>query len=220
MAQPRYPEPVSAAAVVLLRPAAGSPTDWSPLATSLGRGGSVITPDLGLRPDRPVILEGPALNALAAITAAGLDTAALCGLGFGAMTALSVAAGFGARVSAVVLSTARTPESTALLSLHHGWQGLLSASTAQRLGASATQVAQLFDQVRPTDYRAWVARVEVPALVLVGDRDVANLGPSTKLAAALPQGRLQIVAHAGADWPRTQPDRYAELVWTYLSTGG
>jgi len=49
---------------------------------------------------------------------------------------------------------------------------------------------------------------------------VANLGPSRTLAGALPHGRLQVVRHAPAGWATSQPDRYSELVWDYLSAGG
>lgn len=205
----------------MLLPAAGSSGEHqADLAAALRRRARVLTPDLSVRRNRPVILEDPALTTLAAISRADWDAAALCGLGFGAMTALTVAAGFPGRVSGLVLSTARTPESTALLSLQHGWQGLLPAATAQRLGAGSDQVTGLFDQVRPSDYRTWISKVSEPALVLVGDRDVANLGPSTRLAAALPHGRLQIVSRAGAGWASSQPDRYAELVLAYLAAGG
>lgn len=199
---------------MLLLPPAGA--DWSAVAASLRLEGTVLTPNLDPPADHPVILEGSALAALAAISGAGLDSAALCGTGFGAMAAMTAGAGFPRRVRALVLSTARTPESTALLSLQHGLRGLLPASTAHRFGATPAQVTGLLDQVRPNDYRAWVAKVDVPALVLVGDSDVANLGPSSKLATALPQARLQIVPRAGAGWVVSEPDRYAELVWAYL----
>lgn len=198
--------------MVLLPPAFDPARRWSDLVVALGRYAPVLAPDLTVSLDRPVILEEPALRVLAAISGSGAESATLCGVGLGALIALTVAAGFGDRVSALVLSVTRTPESTALLSLQHGVRQLLSAGTLQRLGGGPSQVLAALDQVRPVDYRAVAGRVATPTLVLVGERDVANLGPSTRLAAAVPQAQLRVVAKAGAGWQCTQPDRLAELV--------
>ena len=200
----------------LLPPAGESATDWAPLVASLSAQRLLLTPEVAAAEDHPVILEEPALATLAAISAAGLDRAALLGLGLGAMVAMTVAAGFGSRVSALVLSPVRRPESTALLSLHNGIRQLVPAATAQRLGMRPGQVLDLLDQVRPLDYRGWVQRVEAPTLVLVGERDVANIGASIRLAGALTHARLEIVPGAGAGWQRDQPDRTAELVAAFL----
>jgi pimeloyl-ACP methyl ester carboxylesterase len=176
----------------------------------------VLTPDIRPNPDRPVVLEEPALAVLAAVSAAGLDAAALCGIGYGAMVAMMVAAGFGERVTALVLSTARTPESTALLSIHHGVRALLPAAMLQRLGGRTDQVVQALDQVRAVDYRNWAGRIEVPTLVLVGQRDVANLAPIQALARGIANAKLQIVAGAGAGWQHEEPERFATLAAEFV----
>ncbi len=201
---------------MLLPPAPHPGQDWSAIAAALGADRTVLTPDLKPHRDRTVVLEEPALAALAAVSAAGLDAAALVGVGYGAMVAMMVAAGFGDRVTAMVLSTARTPESTALLSLHRGVRGLLPAALLQRLGGRTDQVVDALDQVRAIDYRTWVARVEAPTLVLVGQRDVANLGPSHILARTLAHATLQIVAGAGAGWQHDQPEQFAKAVTKFV----
>lgn len=201
---------------MLLPPAPRPGQDWSAVATALGPDRTVLTPDLTPRPDRALVLEEPALAALAAVSRAGLDAAALVGVGYGAMVAMMVGAGFGERVTAMVLSTARTPESTALLSLHRGVRGLLPAAMQQRLGGRTDQVVAALDQVRAIDYRSWIGRVSVPTLVLVGQRDVANLGPSHVLARTVTNATLQIVAGAGAGWQRDQPERFATLATEFV----
>jgi len=190
--------------------------DCAGLQQALAAYGEVLAPELP-EPQQAVNLEEPALTVLAAISGTGADAAGLCGIWFGAMVALKVAAGFGRRVSGLVLSTARTPESTAMLSISYGVRGLVSAATAQRLGAGPAQVRGLLDEVRPMDYRGWVREVSTPTLVIVGDRDAANLGPSLRLVWALPQARLQSVARMSSGWIDTEPDRYAGLVAEFLA---
>jgi pimeloyl-ACP methyl ester carboxylesterase len=202
--------------VVLLPPAPAAGSDWSAVALALAGRRTVLTPDLTPRPGHAVVLEEPALTVLSAISGAGLDAAALCGLGYGAMVALMVASGFGERVPAMVLSTARTPESTAILSLHRGVRGLLPATVLQRLGGRTDQVVDALDQVRPIDYRGWASGIQTPTLVLVGQHDVANLGPSQALARTLPQASLRVVAGAGAGWQQKQPERFATLVAEFV----
>lgn len=201
---------------MLLGPVGWSGREADRPAAALQQHGEVLTPELPV-PEHAVTLEEPALAVLSAVSGSGADAAALCGIGLGALVALKVAAGFGRRVTALVLSTARTPQSTAVLSLSHGVRGLLPASTAQRLGASPRQVLDLLDQVRPLDYRGWVSRVTSPALVLVGDRDVANLGPSMRLAQSVPGARLQTVPKMAAGWMLAEPERYAGLVAEFLA---
>jgi pimeloyl-ACP methyl ester carboxylesterase len=212
--------------VVLLPPApqpeapgsAQPPIDWSPLALAFGSDRTVLTPDVSPSPDRTVVLEEPALAALAAMSGAGLEMAALCGIGYGAMVAMLVAADFGDRVSSMVLSTARTPESTAVLSLHRGVRNLLPAMTVQRLGWRPDQVVELLDQVRPLDYRAFGDRIGVPTLVLVGERDVANFGPSQAAARIVPGATLQVVPGASAGWQRREPERFAALAAEFVDS--
>jgi pimeloyl-ACP methyl ester carboxylesterase len=128
------------------------------------------------------------------------------------MIALQVAAGFPERVSALVLMTRHRYQTRALLSVSEGVVGLLPVGTLQRLGVRPRRIVELLDRVRPVDFRLLAPQVSVPALVLVGEQDRANRGPSAALAKALPQGRLRVVPGAGAEWPYERPDELAELV--------
>ena len=125
-----------------------------------------------------MILEGPALIVLGAISAAGTDRAVLVGHGWGSMVALQVAATHHERVAALMLSTNARLETIALRSLYHGVLSLLPATVVQQLGARPPQVLDLFDQARPADFRSLAGRIPVPALVIVGEQDAANRGPS------------------------------------------
>src|SRR4029450_7851477 len=158
-----------------------------------------------------VILEGPAVRVLDAIAAAGIDQAVLVGHGWGSMVALQVAATHEERVAALMLSTNARLETVLLRSLYYGILGLLPASVAQQLGARPPEVINLPDQVRPPDFRSLAERVAAPALVVVGEQDAANRGPSATLARSLPLGNLRVVPQAGAGWRAQRPQVVAQL---------
>jgi pimeloyl-ACP methyl ester carboxylesterase len=187
------------------------------LTTALADGARVLTPDITVSTTSPVILEDPALTVLSAITTATSDRAVLIGHGWGCMVALQVAATHGERVAALMLSTNARLETIALRSLYHGVISLLPATVVQQLRARPAQVLDLFDQVRPADFRSLAERVPAPALVIVGEQDVANRGPSAVLARSLQLGNLRVVPRAGAGWRAQQPQVIAKLLAEFLS---
>jgi pimeloyl-ACP methyl ester carboxylesterase len=187
------------------------------LTMALADGARVLTPDITVSTTSPVILEDPALTVLSAISAATSDRAVLIGHGWGCMVALQVAATHGERVAALMLSTNARLETIALRSLFHGIISLLPATVVQQLRARPAQVLDLFDQVRPADFRSLAARVPAPALVIVGEQDVANRGPSAVLARSLQLGNLRVVPRAGAGWRAQQPQVIAKLLAEFLS---
>jgi pimeloyl-ACP methyl ester carboxylesterase len=177
----------------------------------------VLTPDIGVRGNAPVILEDPALNVLAAMPAANTDRVVLVGHGWGSMVALQVAATQGERVAALMLSTNAQLQTITVRSIFYGVLGLLPATVVQRLGGKPAEVAALFDQVRPVDFKPLAERVRAPAVVIVGERDVANRGPSAVLAKSLQLGNLRVVPRAGSGWQAQQPKLIAELLVDFLS---
>jgi pimeloyl-ACP methyl ester carboxylesterase len=187
------------------------------LKTALADVARVLTPDLSVSTTSRVILEGPALTVLGAISAASTDQAVLVGRGWGSMVALQVAATHDERVAALMLSTNARLETIVLRSLYYGVLNLLPATVVQQLGARPPEVLDLFDQVRPADFRTLAGRVPVPALVIVGEQDVANRGPSAVLARSLPLGNLRVVPRMGPGWQAQQPQVVAKLLLDFIS---
>src|SRR4029434_2879649 len=89
---------------------------------------------------------------------------------------------------------------------------------AERRGGSPADVAALYDQVRPVDFKPLAEQVHAPALVVVGERDVANRGPSAALAKSLPLGNLRVVPGAGPGWRAQRPELIAQLLVELLSS--
>ena len=178
----------------------------------------VLTPDISVAGTAPVILEGPALSVLTAMAASGSDRAVLIGHGWGTMVALQIAASHGDRVAALMLSTNARLEAIVARSIFYGVLSLLPATLVQQLGGRPADVAALLDQVRPIDFKPLAERVQAPVLVIAGERDVANRGPSAALARSLSLGNLRVVPQAGPGWHAQYPHLVAELLVDFLSS--
>ncbi len=203
--------------VVLLPGQHDSSAQTTALKAALDDVAQVLTPDITVSTARTVILEDPALRVLDTIATAGTDRAVLAGHGWGSMVALQVAATHEELVAALMLSTNAHLETILLRSLYHGILSLLPAAIVQQLGAGPAEVLNLLDQVRPADFRSFAERVTAPALVVVGEQDVANRGPSATLARLLPLGNLRVVPHAGVGWRAQQPQVVANLLVEFIS---
>jgi pimeloyl-ACP methyl ester carboxylesterase len=203
--------------VVLLPGLADTSAQMTAQRAALEQLAPVLIPDIAVSGAGPVILEDPALRVLAAITAADTDHVVLIGHGWGSMVALQIAATHGDRVAALILSTNARLETIMIRSIFYGVLGLLPATVVQQLGGRPADVAALFDQVRPVDFKPLAEQIRAPALVVVGERDVANRGPSAALAKALPLGNLGVVPQAGAGWQAQQPQLIAELLVDFMS---
>jgi pimeloyl-ACP methyl ester carboxylesterase len=201
--------------VVLLPGLHDTGTQTTALKAALSEVARVLTPDIAVSTTTTVILEDPALRVLDAMASAGIDQAVLVGHGLGSMVALQIAATRGELVAAVLLSTNARLESMVVRSLYYGVLGLLPAAVVQQLGGRPPEVLNLLDQVRPADFRSLAERVAAPALVIVGEQDVANRGPSAVLARSLPLGNLRVVPRAGARW---QAQIVAKLLVEFLSS--
>lgn len=204
--------------VVLLPGLHDSSAHTTALKAALNNVTQVLTPDITVSTTTTVILEDPALRVLDTIGTAGTDRAVIVGHGWGSMVALQVAATHEEMVAAVLLSTNARLETILVRSLYYGILSLLPAAIVQQLGARPPDVLNLFDQVRPADFRSLAERVTAPALVVVGEQDVANRGPSATLARSLPLGNLRVVPHAGAGWRAQQPQVVATLLVEFMSS--
>jgi pimeloyl-ACP methyl ester carboxylesterase len=178
----------------------------------------VLIPDISFTETAPVILEDPALRVLAAISTARSDQVVIIGHGWGSMVALQIAATHGERVAALMLSTNARLETIVVRSIFHSILSILPATVVQQLGGRPADVAALLDRVRPVDFKPLAERVQAPALVVVGERDVANRGPSGVLAGSLPLGNLRVVPKTGPEWQVQQPHLIAQLLVEFVSS--
>lgn len=204
------------APVVVLRPATtpgGSAEDWSQAWAVQGR--PSLVPDLAPAPGL-VVLESPGLEVLDALSASGAERAVLCGSGYGAMVALHVAANHPERVAALVLTTASRLVDRQRRGIADAVYGVLPVSRVQQLHGPQGRVLELLDQVRTVDWTPFAGRVQTPAVVVLGERDPVNRGPSRRLATVLPSSELVVVPGAREGWAARDPAALAEAATPFL----
>lgn len=206
--------------VVVLRPATspgGSAQAWTEAWAAQDR--TALVPDLATPPGL-VVLESPGLEVLAAVSATGAERAVLCGSGYGAMVALHVAANYPERVAALVLATSSRIVDRQRRGIADAVYGVLPVSRVQQLRGPQGRVLELLDQVRTVDWTPFAGRVRTPSLVVLGDRDPINRGPSRRLAAVLPESELVVVPGAKEGWAARDPAALAEAASPFLERLG
>jgi 3-oxoadipate enol-lactonase len=162
-------------------------------------------------------LERAAAGVTKALDEAGLESAAVCGIGVGAMVALQLAAEQPGRVTRLALVTRQVAVSPVLMSLPAVVLRLVPAAAVARLGAGQPQILALLDQVRPVDASPLAARVTAESVVLCGARDRLNRRASARIADALPRGQLQLVSGAGPGWLTSSPELLAEALRSFVA---
>ena len=208
------------APVVVLRPATspgGSAEAWTEAWAAQGR--TALVPDLAPAPGL-VVLESPGLEVLAALSASGAERAVLVGSGYGAMVALHVAANYPERVAALVLTTASRLLDRQRRGIADAAYGLLPVTRVQQLRGPQGRVLELLDQVRTVDWTPFAGRVSTSALVVLGERDPLNRGPSRRLAAVLPESELLVVPGAREGWVARDPSALAAAATPFLAQLG
>ncbi len=75
-----------------------------------------------------------------------------------------------------------------------------------------------FDVLTPPnpDYRDLVSAIDVPSLLVIGDRPVVTLEMATELRSLNPRLRIERVPGAGHGLPFEQPERLGEVVASFL----
>jgi pimeloyl-ACP methyl ester carboxylesterase len=182
--------------LVLLHGLGTGPEAWQPQLDALGPERTVLAP--ALRLDGGFSIEREAERLLRDLPPEPLD---LCGLSLGALVALRMALDLPERVRRLVLSAGFASLPLRFRLLQGAVGSVASLAPARTLGALAgldrPAIRAVFRAGRRFDVSAELGRLTMPALVLVGERDRPNAALSTALAAALPNGRLEIVPGAG-----------------------
>ena len=202
-------------ALVFLHGLGTGPEAWEPQVAAVGGAREVIAPRLRL--DGGFTIEREATRLLGELPPEPLD---LCGLSLGALVALRMALVRPERVHRLVLCAGfvSLPFRFRVLQAAVGTiVPLLPARARGELcGLDRAAIRSVFDAGRRFDVSDELGRLTMPALVLVGERDRANLGLSTALAAALPDARLEVVADAGHVANVDSPEAFTAALRAFL----
>ena len=169
----------------------------------------------------PTAREVPALSDSAAmidqtLMLEGMGAVDLCGQSYGAMVAAQVAAGHPDRVRRLVLVAGQVRPPRLLLRAQAAALRLVPASRLADSGVSKDRLQAVLAAVRDADLSAELPRISAPTLVLVGERDRANLPAARKIAELVPDARLEIVPGAGHAVNVDAPAALADLLADFL----
>jgi pimeloyl-ACP methyl ester carboxylesterase len=202
--------------------------------------GRSSAPDAGYRP------EDRAADTLGLIDVLGLDRPVLLGHSMGGLTAALVAADAPGHVQGAILEDPAfiSPEAWASPMLkewraqhaaalawsdeqmiasgradHPGWPADVFPPWARAKLETSLRAFDWFD-LPPHDFRATVARLGVPTLLVTGDVELGAVVPATvakELAALSPRLRVAPVPGAGHCIRYEQPEQFAALVRAFLA---
>jgi 3-oxoadipate enol-lactonase len=184
-------------------------------------------------------------DALAVLDAVGVDSAYLCGLSLGGVTAQWLALHAAARVKAIIIAntatrigTAEAWQARADMSIGQGMQALAPTAItrffSERFLASSPEIADIFLQrllttapegyagccavLRDTDFTGQLGAIALPTIVIGGTLDVPTpLSQAEELARAIPGARL-VALDAGHLSNVEQPAAFADAIRRILET--
>jgi 3-oxoadipate enol-lactonase len=216
--------------LVLLHGLGTGPSAWNPQIEAFADEREVIAPLLLLD------LDGAVRQVRELVE--GEEAVDLCGLSLGALVALRVAIERPQRVRRLVLAAgfARLPRWLRALQLVLGGairvlprralvRGLASAvpppyradAEGALASASPAAVSRVMRAGARYDVTAAAERLDVPTLVLCGERDRHNVPLSRDLAELLPHAELRLVADSGHVVNLEQPEAFNALLREFLS---
>jgi len=203
------------APLVLLHGLGTGPEAWQPQIDALSADRTVLAPSL--RFGRNFTIEGEAARLGAEAPEGQID---VCGLSLGALVALRMAFDRSDRVRRLVLCAgfSRLPLRYRLLQGAIGSAAALVPACArgELAGLDRPAIRAVFRAGRRFDVSTELARLTVPVLVLVGERDRANRSLSTTLAAALPDARLELLPGAGHVANVDAPEAFTAALRSFL----
>jgi pimeloyl-ACP methyl ester carboxylesterase len=207
---------IRAVALVLIHGLGTGPEAWQSQVEALAAEREVVTPRLRLEAGFSV--DGEAERLWRELPEGTHD---LCGLSLGAIVALQMAVlePERARSLTVCAGFASLPRR------YRALQAVLGTALAFAPPRARGELAALdgpalrdvFRAGRRFDVSAGLERLAVPTLVLVGERDRANLGLSRALAAALPDGRFEVVPGAGHVANADAPEEFTAKLRSFLA---
>lgn len=197
--------------LLLLHGLGQGPGSWDGVLDALGPDPGAACPDLfGLCGGAP---DYPALYAAFEDYAGALpEPVLLCGLSLGAVLALDYAIRRPERVAGLVLVAPQYKMPRALLRLQNAVFRMMPERAFAQTGLGKRDILLLTASMMDLDLRNGLARVDCPALILVGERDSANRKAARKLAGLLPRATVREVPGAGHEVNVDAPRELAEAL--------
>ena len=197
--------------LLLLHGLGQGPGSWDGVLDALGPDPGAACPDLfglcGGAPDYPALYA-----ALEDYAGALPEPVLLCGLSLGAVLALDYAIRRPEKIAGLVLIAPQYKMPRALLRLQNAVFRMMPERSFAQTGMGKGDVLRLTASMMDLDFRNGLARVDCPALILVGEKDAANRKAARELAGLLPRATVREVPGAGHEVNVDAPRELAEAL--------
>ncbi len=197
--------------LLLLHGLGQGPGSWDGVLDALGPDPGAACPDLfGLCGGAP---DYPALYAAFEDYAGALpEPVLLCGLSLGSVLALDYAIRRPEKIAGLVLVAPQYKMPRALLRLQNAVFRMMPERAFAQTGLGKRDILRLTASMMDLDLRDGLARVDCPALILVGEKDAANRKAARELAGLLPRATVREVPGAGHEVNVDAPRELAEAL--------
>ena len=197
--------------LLLLHGLGQGPGSWDWVLDALGPDPGAACPDLfGLCGGAP---DYPALYAAFEDYAGALpEPVLLCGLSLGSVLALDYAIRRPEKIAGLVLVAPQYKMPRALLRLQNAVFRMMPERAFAQTGLGKRDILRLTASMMDLDLRDGLARVDCPALILVGEKDAANRKAARELAGLLPRATVREVPGAGHEVNVDAPRELAEAL--------
>ncbi len=207
--------------VVFLHGIGAGPDSWNAQIDSLPEGFTGIAPRIsGLTDadDQEFSLTTAAAAVRDELDRSGVDRAHLCGLSLGGMVTTRFAIDYPERVASLVLSGSQVHPSPALMTVQSAIIRALPARLVAQPWMSKQRMLTVLRAVGQADFRAELAQITAPTLVLCGLKDRPNLTAARELAAGITGAELQFVPGAGHEWNVHQAEEFSTRLNAFYLT--
>ncbi|WP_427869008.1 alpha/beta fold hydrolase [Leucobacter luti] len=140
----------------------------------------------------------------------------LCGLSLGAMISLEMIRIAPDRVASLTLAGGQVRPPRGLMALQRSIVRLLPSRGLQKSGVSKQLILDVLRDVSRMDFRSLLPAIQVPALVVCGQRDLANIPAARELASSISGARLELLAGAGHQAQLDAPEKFSALLSSHL----
>lgn len=195
------------------------PTAWQPQVEQLPDGLPAVAPWLaGFHPARPqdFAVDDAVVEVQRAIDQNAADHVYLCGLSLGATVALATAL-VDDRVKALVLSGVQIAPPRWLLKAQKGVFRLLPSKRLATQGLDKERLLQVMDAMSEIDLSGRLGEIDIPTLVLCGEKDKPNLPASRLVAQQIRDAELHLIAGAGHQANTDNPAAFNELLYRFVA---
>ena len=142
----------------------------------------------------------------------------LCGLSLGGVLALHYCIDHPDKVMAAALIAAQYRMPRRLLLLQNAVFHLMPESGFRETGLSKRNMITLTNSMKSIDFSEELSKINIPMVIICGEKDRANLRASEELATLIPGANLHIVKGSGHEINREAPEELAAILNQFFST--